>query len=199
MQTNHPLINLRHEPIGNIKSFSACDPNQKFSPEGIKPIMIDFVYPEVPFPPKTIFKEFGKENIQKMVEYHHGLLKKSAIKHLFSQNEKEFEIVTNRTAQFFMEALGGGEIYSSQHGHPHLRSRHFPFTIDEQARDIWLMFYKKTLKDIAFPKIHIQAFWEWIESLSLRMINRRTMMEEPKRYPFKEIAHEFNLGENCEK
>ena len=114
------------------------------------------------------------------------------------EDEKMFEIVTNKTAEFFMEALGGGDIYTSQHGHPHLRSRHFPFTIDEQAREIWLMFYKKTLKDVNFPKEYLKEFWEWIESLSLRMINRRTMMEAPKRYPFENIAKEFGLGEKCE-
>lgn len=199
MQENPTIVNLRHEPLEQIKSFGNCDITQKFDPNGVKPVMVDFIYPPVPFPPKTLFEEFGEENIIKMVEYHHGLLKKSAIKDLFSQDEKMFEMVTQRTAEFFMEALGGGERYSSKHGHPHLRSRHFPFTIDEHARDIWLMFYKKTLKDIDFPKEHIQAFWEWVESMSLRMINRRTMMESPKRYPFSEIAHEFGLGESYAK
>ena len=198
MKPNNVFINLKYEQIPEVKSFSNCDPNQKFIAEGIKPMMIDFVYPEVPFPPKTIFEEFGKENIKNMVFYHHTLLKKSALGHLFSQDEKMFEIVTNKTAEFFMEALGGGDIYTSQHGHPHLRSRHFPFTIDEQARDIWLMFYKKTLKEVNFPKEYLKEFWEWIESLSLRMINRRTMMEAPKRYPFKEIEKEFGLGVKCE-
>lgn len=198
MEPNNVFINLKYEQIPNIKSFSNCDVTQKFVPEGIKPVMIDFIYPEVPFPPKKIFEEFGKENIKNMVFYHHTLLKKSSLGHLFSQDEKTFEIVTNRTAEFFMEALGGGDIYTSQHGHPHLRSRHFPFTIDEQARDIWLMFYKKTLKEVNFPKKYLKEFWEWIESLSLRMINRRTMMEAPKRYPFDTIAKEFGLGEKDE-
>lgn len=60
------------------------------------------------------------------------------------------------------------------------------------------MFYKKTLKEVNFPKEYLKEFWEWIESLSLRMINRRTMMEAPKRYPFENIAKEFGLGEKCE-
>jgi hemoglobin len=199
MEHNNVFINLKHEAITDIKSFSNCDPTQKFNPEGVKPVMIDFIYPEVPFPPKTIYKEFGEENIRKMVFHHHTLLKKSFLGHLFSQDEKMFEIVTNRTAEFFMEALGAPERYTSQYGHPHLRSRHFPFSIDEQARDIWLMFYKKTLKEVDFPKEYLKDFWEWIESLSLRMINRRTMMEAPKRYPYKDIAHEFEKGEKDEK
>ncbi len=191
MNNKHSFINLRHEPLDEIKKFSQCDISQKFDPNGVKDVMIDFIYPPVPFPPKTIYEEFGEKNIIKMVFHHHGLLKNSSIKDIFSQDEKEFEMVTQRTAEFFMEALGGGSRYTSKHGHPHLRSRHFPFTIDEHARDVWLMFYKKTLKDIDFPKEYIKPFWEWIESLSLRMINRRTMMEAPRRYPYENIAHEF--------
>jgi hemoglobin len=179
-------------------SFSQCDITQKFIPVGTKESMIDFVYPEVPFPPKELFTILGKEKIIQMVEYHHGLLKKSVIKDLFEKDEEKFKVLTMRTAEFFMEALGGGDIYSEKHGHPHLRARHFPFSIDEHAREVWLMFYKKTLKDIEFPKEHIQVFWEWIEPLSIRMINRRTSMDAPKRFPFESVKQEFKIGENNE-
>lgn len=187
----YSFVNLRHEPIEGVKEFSQCDITQKFNPNGVKESMVDFVFPQVPFPPKTIFEEYGEENITKMVFYHHRLLQKSALKNLFTQDEKEFEELTYRTAEFFMEAMGGGSRYSSKHGHPHLRSRHFPFEIDEHAREVWLMFYRKTLKDIKFPKKYLKPFWEWIESLSIRMINKRTTMEPPKRFPFESIAHEF--------
>ena len=193
MQTAQKTDNI------DVQSFSECDITQKFEPTGVKDTMIDFVYPEVPFPPKELFQVLGKEKIIEMVKYHHELLRKSVIKDLFPKDETTFNMVTARTGDFFIEALGGGDTYSSQHGHPHLRARHFPFTIDEHARDVWLMFYKKTLKDIKFPKEYIQVFWEWIEPLSIRMINRRTTMESPKRYPFESVKDEFKIGVNNEK
>ena len=194
MQTADKTDNNR-----DVHSFSECDISQKFEPTGVKDTMIDFVYPEVPFPPKELFQALGKEKIIEMVKYHHELLRKSVIKDLFPKDETIFNMVTARTGDFFVESLGGGDIYSSQHGHPHLRARHFPFTIDEHARDVWLMFYKKTLKDIKFPKEYIQSFWEWIEPLSIRMINRRTTMESPKRYPFESVKSEFKIGDTNEK
>ncbi len=176
-------------------TFSKCDITEKFDPNGVREEMIDIIYPEVPFPPKEIFEVFGEENIRKMVDIHHTMLKKSALKDLFPKDEAVFQMLLQRTADFFIEALGGGARYSSQHGHPHLRARHFPFTVDENAREIWLMFYKKTLKQVDFPKEYLRSFWEWIEPLSIRMINRRTTMEYPKRFPFETIAHEFNKGD----
>ncbi|QKF82762.1 globin [Halarcobacter ebronensis] len=199
MNAKNSYQNLDYENLPNIKKFTACDITQKFNPTGIKEPMIDFVFPEIPFPPKYFYEELGEEKIRELVFYHHNLMRKSAIGHLFTHEEDKFKIVLDRTADFFLEALGGGEKYSSKYGHPHLRARHFPFTIDEKAREIWLMFFKKALKDLDVPKKYIKAFWEWLEPMSLRMINRRTMMELPKRYPFEAIANEFGLGENNEK
>ncbi len=158
MNTKNSYINLKNEPLPDIKQFSQCDISQKFNPNGIRELMVDIVFPPVAFPPDEIYEKFGEENIIKMVFHHHGLLKKSSIKNLFTQDEEEFKTMTYRTAEFFIEALGGGSRYSSKHGHPHLRSRHFPFTIDEHAREVWLMFYKKTLKEINFTKRVFKSF-----------------------------------------
>ena len=187
MNNKYSYTNLKNDTLPKIKQFNQCDISEQFNPNGVKDMMVDFVFPPVIFPPNEIYKNFGKDNIIKMVFYHHNLLKKSSIKDLFTKDEDEFKTMTYRTADFFIEALGGGSTYSSKHGHPHLRARHFTFTVDEHAREVWLMFYKKTLKDINFPKEYLKPFWEWIESLSIRMINRRTTMNPPKRYPFEEV------------
>lgn len=42
---------------------------------------------------------------------------------------------------------GGPQTYMEQRGHPRLRRRHFPFPIDEAARDAWLLCMGKALDD----------------------------------------------------
>ena len=154
---------------------------------------IDMVFPEVPFPSKKIFAVLGEEKIREMVRHHHGLLRKSAVGEMFPADDAEFLAGTEKTADFFIEATGGPARFTTAHGHPALRGRHFRFTIDEKGREIWLMMYKKTLKEIGFPKEHLREFWEWIEPLSIRMVNRRTQFEPPRRIPFDEIAGEFGM------
>jgi hemoglobin len=97
----------------------------------------------------------------------------------------------DKSADFFVEALGGDQMFTSQHGEPHLRMRHFKIPIDENDREIWLAMYKKTLKEIAFPQEHLQEFWNWIEPLSIRMINRRTNMEAIKRHYWADVEKEL--------
>ncbi|MBN2895502.1 MAG: globin [Campylobacterales bacterium] len=153
--------------------------------------MIDFIYPEVPFPSKRIFEALGEERIRALVVYHHDLLRKTKVGDLFPANDEAFKAAVHKSADFFVEALGGGATFTSVHGEPHLRSRHFKVSIDENARDIWLLMFKKALKEQHFPKAHLQEFWEWIEALSIRMINRRTTMEPICRYYWSEIKGEF--------
>lgn len=185
---------------GKVHAFSqmgqqATVQKPRFGGDNIRVVeaMIDFIYPAVPFPSNKIFKSFGEENIRRMVAYHHDLLKKTAIGHIFPQDDTMFAMVVQKSADFFVEALGGDEIFTIAHGEPHLRLRHLPFDIDENTREIWLAMYKKTLKDIVFPKENLEEFWNWIEPLSIRMINRRRNMEAPKRHYWSDMKSEFGF------
>ncbi|MDD3775549.1 MAG: globin [Sulfurovaceae bacterium] len=174
----------------NISPFSACG-TKPFQPASeishISEAKIDFVYPPVPFPTNALYKQWGEANIRNMVHHHHHLLRKSTIGDLFPSDDVAFIFATEKTADFFVEALGGDRVYTPVHGHPALRKRHLPFTIDEQGRKIWLMMYKKTINDLQMPAQHIEEFWNWIEPLSMRMINRRTTMMPIERYPYASI------------
>lgn len=170
-----------------VSQFNACG-TKPFQPAGAHPhtaeAKIDFVYPEVPFPTDRLCKEWGEANLRAMVRHHHGLLRKSAIGALFPTDDAAFAFATEKTADFFVEALGGTKGYTPLHGHPALRMRHFHITIDEKGREIWLMLYKKTINDLQMPSDCIEEFWNWIEPLSIRMINRRTTVAPVERYPY---------------
>ncbi len=155
--------------------------------------MIDIIYPSVPFPSNKIYKALGEQMIRQMVEHHHELLLKTKVGKLFPPHQEALKMVVDKSADFFVEALGGDPAFTSQHGEPHLRHRHFKIPIDESDREIWLAMYKKTLKDVAFPTEHLEEFWNWIEPLSIRMINRRTNMDAIKRYHWHEVKKDFNL------
>lgn len=153
--------------------------------------MIDIIFPSVAFPSNRIFKTMGDSAIRNMVWHHHELLLKTKVGKLFPANEEAFKMVVDKTADFFVQALGGGDVFTTLHGEPKLRLRHFKIPIDESDREIWLTMYKKTLKEIDFPKEHLEEFWNWIEPLSIRMINRRTNMQNIKRHYFNDVKNSF--------
>ncbi|MDY0120788.1 MAG: globin [Sulfurimonas sp.] len=180
---------------GRINSFTQVQqmqnrPNKlRFGGDEVRVIdsMIDIIYPPVPFPSNKIYKALGEMKIREMVTHHHELLLKTKVGKLFPAHPEALKMVIDKSADFFVEALGGGDVFTSVHGEPHLRMRHFKIPIDENDREIWLAMYKKTLKEIAFPREHLEEFWNWIEPLSIRMINRRTNMDAIKRHHWHEI------------
>ncbi|MGD9968919.1 MAG: globin [Sulfuricurvum sp.] len=182
-----------------ITAFSACG-TKPFQPASDTPhtaeAKIDIIYPEVPFPTPALVREWGEEKIRTMVRHHHQLLRKSTIGSLFGPDDAAFAFATEKTADFFVEALGGTKAYTPVQGHPALRMRHFHITIDEKARDIWLMMYKKTIRDLSMPSHLIEEFWNWIEPLSIRMINRRTTVAPIERYPYEGIWTPAQKEEN---
>lgn len=189
---------------GRINSFTQVAQMQqegskpRFGGEEIRTVdaMIDIIYPSVPFPSNKIFKEMGELAIRDMVAHHHKLLLNTKIRKIFPENKEALDMVIDKSADFFVEALGGGATFTSVHGEPHLRMRHFKVPIDENDRDIWLAMYKKTLKEIEFPYIHLEEFWNWIEALSIRMINRRTNMNAINRHHWSDVKKEFTKQED---
>lgn len=153
----------------------------------------------VPMPSSKLFIKWGEEKIRKMVRYHHNLLRLSDIEHFLPEEEARFEHATQKTADFFVEVLSCKISSHDLFGYPALKMRFFQITVDETARDIWLQMYKKAIVDMNMPSECIEDFWNWIEPLSLWMINRQTMNEVP-RYPYHEIwtdLVEFTRRRRC--
>ncbi len=81
----------------------------------------------------------GTVNIRQLVEKFYDIMdadvKAAGIRamhpaDLTSSREKLFMFLTGWT--------GGPQLYIERYGHPFLRAKHMPFTIDESARDQWM-------------------------------------------------------------
>ncbi|MDQ6971592.1 MAG: group II truncated hemoglobin [Mariprofundaceae bacterium] len=51
----------------------------------------------------------------------------------------DLSLAENKLFMFLSGWLGGPPLYTDKFGHPRLRMRHLPFTINESARDQWMM------------------------------------------------------------
>lgn len=179
-----------------VQLFSECDTNAPFpqtdeNPRRAHP-KIDMIYPELFFPSNKTYLALGEAKIREVVKAHHVLIRTSKIGHLYPEDDATFEVATQKIEDFFVQMLGGKDLYTSKEGHPRLRDRHFPFEVTETGRDIWLMCFRKALKQTLVPKEFLPEIWDWVEALSIRLINRRTSMEMVKRYPYESIQSYFD-------
>ncbi|HYN53314.1 MAG TPA: group II truncated hemoglobin [Methylotenera sp.] len=95
----------------------------------------------------------GVENVRKLVETFYDVMdsdpKAQPIRamhpaDLTSSREKLFMFLTGWT--------GGPQLYIERYGHPMLRRRHMPFSVDESARDQWMYCMIKAMQQLDFEE-----------------------------------------------
>ncbi len=151
----------------------------------------DAPFPPVPFPSRQLYAEVGQECLTALVEQHHERLKRSEIGGMFPSDPSRFAATVAKSAQFVIEASGGPELFTPVFGGMRMRDRHFRPTIDEHARDVWLHELMNTFDEVDFPQQWRPVYWHWMEAFSIRMINRRTRMQPPRRYPYEFAASDL--------
>jgi hemoglobin len=76
-----------------------------------------------------------------------------------------------RLREFLVGRFGGPARYVEQRGHPRLRMRHAPFTIDVAARDRWLKLMDEALAEVALPAEAEQPLRKFFHEAATFMIN----------------------------
>lgn len=148
------------------------------------PAAHDLEYPEVPFPTPGLLQQVGVVALRSLVRRQHELLRASAVGYLLSANDQAFAMAVRRIEDFVVESCGGAADYTQAQGTVCMRTRHFALAIDEAGRDIWLDCLWRALEESGWPAPLREALWNWLEPMSIRMINRRTTKAQPRRYPF---------------
>ena len=153
----------------------------------------DLDYPPVDFPVGGFFAEVGEATLRALVQRHHTLLRQHPeIGHLFAKDDKTFAERVKKIADFIVEACGGPTAYTDAEGKDVcIRTRHFPFEIDERAREIWLEKLYVALGETQLSLLAKQVYWNWVEAMSIRMINRRQTRAQPLRINFDEAGRRF--------
>jgi hemoglobin len=77
-----------------------------------------------------------------------------------------------RLREFLIGRFGGPQRYIEARGHPRLRARHAPFTIDQRARDRWLELMTRALDETALPAESDAVLRAFFADTATFMINR---------------------------
>lgn len=126
--------------------------------------------PQGPPPSREILQALGEPYIRKLLREHYSQLEKSAIRGMFPEDMTE---AADRSADFFVQLLGGPPYFSQKYGPPRMRARHMPFAITEEAREIWLGCFRRAMDSLEFPANHREEFERFLVEFSAWMVNRR--------------------------
>jgi hemoglobin len=77
-----------------------------------------------------------------------------------------------RLRDFLVGRFGGPNRYIEQRGHPRLRQRHAPFSIDQPARDRWVAMMTRALDESALPTDVTETLRSFFDQTATFMVNR---------------------------
>ncbi|HEX8914716.1 MAG TPA: globin [Humisphaera sp.] len=76
-----------------------------------------------------------------------------------------------RLRDFLVGRFGGPMRYVQQRGHPRLRMRHAPFSIDRTARDRWISLMELAMAEAALPEQAERPLRQFFNDAATHMIN----------------------------
>ena len=77
-----------------------------------------------------------------------------------------------RLRDFLIQRFGGPHNYSQQRGHPRLRMRHAPFSIDQRGRDRWVELMEAAMAEAELPAQVLVPLRHFFHEAATFMINR---------------------------
>lgn len=158
------------------------------------PAAHDLDLPEVQFPSARVLATVGETGLRELVFHHHGRLRHSEIGHMFDVPDAQFEKLCGLIADFVVETCGGPRNYTATRGGGCIRTRHFPFSVDERSREVWIEHLFIAMHETGFPAELREEWWTWLEAMSVRMINRRTMKAQPVRITWAEAQARYGAA-----
>lgn len=172
----------------------ACSNRERPAVGRVVPPTAELQFPEVRFPTPRMLAMAGDAGLRALVRRHHELLRHSEIAELFATPDDEFSRLVELIADYIVETCGGPANYSQSRGTACMRTRHFPFSIDERGREVWLKKLYQAMADTGLPVELREEYWTWMESFSIRMINRRTTKDQPLRISWLEAGERFTVA-----
>jgi len=95
----------------------------------------------------------GEKKIRELVERFYGLMDTLPEAYeIRKMHPEDLSESVDKLFKFLSGWFGGPSLYIEEYGHPRLRARHLPFSVDDQARDQWLMCMYQAMDDVGIDK-----------------------------------------------
>jgi hemoglobin len=85
--------------------------------------------------------------------------------------EEDLGPAEERLRLFLMQYWGGPRTYSDERGHPRLRMRHAPFTVNKAAHDAWLRHMRAAVDELGLDPALEQQLWDYLVYAAASMVN----------------------------
>ncbi|MFG2225225.1 globin [Streptomyces sp. NPDC048644] len=120
---------------------------------------------------QTFYEQVGGEDtFRRLVHrFYQGVADDPLLRPMYP--EEDLGPAEERLALFLMQYWGGPRTYSEGRGHPRLRMRHAPFTVDRAAHDAWLRHMRDAVDSLGLATEHATQLWNYLTYAAATMVN----------------------------
>ena len=120
---------------------------------------------------ETFYEQVGGEpTFRRLVAaFYRGVAEDPLLRPMYP--EEDLGPAEERLTLFLMQYWGGPRTYSDERGHPRLRMRHAPFTVDRAAHDAWLRHMRAAVEGLGLAEDHQCQLWDYLEYAAASMVN----------------------------
>ena len=112
----------------------------------------------------TFYDEVGgMETFERIVaRFYDGVRADEVLRPMYPAEDLADGSAERRLRLFLAQYWGGPTTYSQERGHPRLRMRHAPFTVDETAQAHWLANFRAALDEAGLTEEQDAKFWGYV-------------------------------------
>jgi hemoglobin len=113
----------------------------------------------------------GRPTFEKLVRrFYEGVATDPVLLPMYPE-QPDLEGAIQRLTGFLEQYWGGPGTYSQERGHPRLRMRHMPFTVNPDARDRWLAHMRVAVDELQLSPLDDATLWGYLERAAHAMVN----------------------------
>ncbi len=122
---------------------------------------------------QSFFDEIGGlPVVEKIVaRFYEGVATDEVLGPMYRDEDLADGSAARRLALFLAQYWGGPTTYSQERGHPRLRMRHAPFTVNREAAEHWLTHFRAGLDEVQLTPEQDAKFWGYVTYAAHFMLN----------------------------
>ncbi|MEN3159552.1 group II truncated hemoglobin [Alkalimonas sp. NCh-2] len=129
--------------------------------------------PEHPTPKQTPYTIMGGEAaVRRLANRFYDVMETAPeARELLAIHPQPLDAIRQKFFEFLSGWLGGPALFEEKYGHPRLRARHLPFTVNQQLRDQWMFCMNQALDEVVEQPLLREGLRQSLGQLASHMIN----------------------------
>ena len=122
---------------------------------------------------RAFYDEIGGMPVVEAIvaRFYEGVATDEVLRPMYPEEDLADGSAARRLTLFLAQYWGGPATYSQERGHPRLRMRHAPFTVNREAKEHWLRHFRAGLDQAGLTPEQDARFWGYVTYAAEFMLN----------------------------